>query len=76
MQLVIHELRRRLAEYRLMDKKLQDKYNMSFEDFKNKRVVEESGHSFEAEEDFCDWELALDGIDTINNELKKLSKYT
>jgi len=27
MQLVIHELRRRLAEYRLMEKKFLDKYN-------------------------------------------------
>ncbi|MRG76307.1 MAG: hypothetical protein C5S33_00875 [ANME-2 cluster archaeon] len=76
MQLVIHELRRRLAEYRLMDKKFCDKYNMAFEDFKSKKMVEESGRSFEVEEDFCDWELALDGIDTINNELKRIAKYT
>ena len=39
-------------------------------------MVEESGHSFEVEEDFCDWELALDGIETINNELKRIAKYT
>jgi hypothetical protein len=30
MQLVIHELRRRLAEYRLMEKKLHNKYNSYF----------------------------------------------
>ncbi|MCD4808936.1 MAG: hypothetical protein K8R17_03460 [Methanosarcinales archaeon] len=76
MQLVIHELRRRLAEYRLMEKKLHNKYNMAFEEFKSKKIVEESDRSFEVEEDFCDWELALDGIDTINNELKKIAKYT
>lgn len=73
---LLKELRRRLVEYRLMDKKLRDKYNMAFEDFKNKKMVEESGRSFEVEEDFCDWELALDGIDTINNELKRIAKYT
>ncbi|MDW7776593.1 MAG: hypothetical protein SCH39_09725 [Methanosarcinales archaeon] len=50
-----------------MDQKLRDKYNMSFEDCKTKRIVEESGWSFEVEEDFCDWELALDGIETIND---------
>jgi len=71
-----NELRRRLAEYRLMDRKLHNKYNMTFEDFKNKKMVEESGRSFEVEEDFCDWELTLDGIDTINNELKRIAKYT
>ena len=71
-----NELRRRLAEYRLMEKKLHNKYNMAFEEFKSTKMVEESGRSFEVEEDFCDWELALDGIDTINNELKKIAKYT
>ena len=76
MQLVIHELRRRLAEYRLMKNKLHSKYNMAFKEFKSKKMVEESCRSFEVEEDFCDWELALDGIDTINNELKKIAKYT
>jgi len=40
---VIHELRRRLAEYRLMEKKLHNKYNMAFEEFKSKKMVEESG---------------------------------
>jgi len=49
---------------------------MAFEEFKSKKMVEESGRSFEAEEDYCDWELALDGIDTINNELKRIAKYT
>ena len=71
-----NELRRRLAEYRLMEKKFCDKYNMPFEEFKSKKMVEESGRSFEVEEDFCDWELALDGIDTINNEFKRIAKYT
>jgi len=74
-QLVIHDLRRRLAEYRLMDNRLREKYKMVFEEFKSKRMVEELGNSFEVEGDYCDWELALDGIETINKELKKLAKY-
>jgi hypothetical protein len=76
MQLVIHELRRRLAEYRLMDRKFREKYNMNFDEFKQKRIVEELGHSFEVEKDYCDWEISLDGIKTINAELKKLASYT
>ena len=75
-QLVINELRRRLAEYKLMDKTFRDWYKMDFDEFKKKRVVEKSGHSFQVEEDFCDWELVLDGIKSITKDLKKLAKYS
>lgn len=49
---------------------------MDFDDFKRGHVVEESGYSFQAEEDYCDWELAIDGIQSISTELEKLAKYT
>ncbi len=75
-QLVINELRRRLAEYKLMDKTFRERYKMDFDDFKKKRMVEKLGHSFQVEENYCDWELALDGIETISAELKKLAKYS
>ncbi len=75
-QLVINELRRRLVEYKLMDKTFRERYKMDFDDFKKKRMVEKSGHSFQVEEDYCDWEIALDGIETISAELKKLAKYS
>jgi len=75
-QLVINELRRRLAEYKLMVKLFQERYKMDFDEFKSKKVVESSDYSFEVEEDYCDWELALDGIRTISAELKKLAKYS
>jgi len=75
-QLVINELRRRLAEYKLMDKVFHERYKMDFDEFKQKRFVEESGHPFQVEEDYCDWELAIDGIKTISIQLKKLAKYS
>lgn len=71
---VINELRRRLAEYKLMDKMFRVRYKMDFDEFKRKRVVKESGYSFKVEEDYCDWELALDGIKTFSAELKKLAR--
>ncbi len=74
--LVINELRRRLAEYKLMDKMFHDRYKMDFDEFKRKRVVEESGNSFQVEADYCDWELAIDGIKTISAQFNKLAKYT
>lgn len=75
-QLVINELRRRLAEYNLMDKMFRERYKMDFDEFKRKKVVKEFGYSFKVEEDYCDWELAFDGIKTISAELKKLAKYS
>ncbi len=75
-KLVINELRKRLAEYKLMDKIFRERYKMDFEEFKRRRVVEELGYSFDVEEDYCDWELAIDGIKTIADELKKLEKYS
>lgn len=56
--------------------KFQHKYNMSFDELKRKRIVEELDYSFEVEEDYCDWELALDGIETIKTELRKRTDYT
>jgi hypothetical protein len=75
-KLVINELHKRLAEYKLMDKMFQERYEMDFEEFKRRRVVEESGYSFNVEEDYCDWELSSDGIETITAELSKLAKYS
>lgn len=70
--LVINELRRRLAEYRLMDKMFRERYKMDFDEFKGKRIVEESGHSLQVEEDYFDWELAIDRIKTISANLISL----
>ena len=61
-KLITNELTRRLSEYKLIEKKLAKKYGMSFEEFKRNEVVKKENHSFEVEEDYCDWELAIDGI--------------
>ena len=49
---------------------------MDFEEFKHKQIVESLDYSFNVEEDYCDWELAIDGIKSITTELKNLSKYS
>ncbi len=74
--LVINELRRRFVEYKLMDKMFRERYKMDFDEFKGKRIVEGFGYSFQVEEDYCNWELAIDGIKTISAQFKKLAKYT
>jgi len=71
---LINELRRRLSEYILIDKIMRKKYGMGFEEFKAKNIVKEKGYSFEVENDYCDWELAVDGIETIKEKIKKLER--
>lgn len=73
-KLLIRELKRRLAEFRLIDSRLRKRYGLSFEEFKDRKIVEKHLHSFEVEQDYCDWELALDGIKTIQGEIEKLEK--
>ena len=60
--------------HKIVIRKFNEKYKMNFDEFKQKNMVEQLDHSFDAEEDYCDWELALDGIESINTELKKITK--
>ena len=71
---LINELRRKLSEYILIDKAMRRKYGMSFEEFKAKNIVKERNYSFEVESDYCDWELAIDGMKTIKEKIEKLEK--
>lgn len=73
-RLIENELRRRLARYQLMIRNLETKYRMDFETFKAEKMVAKSGHSFEVENDFCDWEMAIDGLKTIRRKLNKLQE--
>ncbi len=71
-QLLENELIRRLNRYQLTDRSLSRKYGMSFSNFKARRMVEERGYSYEVESDFWDWEMALDGIETVKTMLAEL----
>lgn len=71
---LINELKRKLSEYILIDKAMKNKYRMSFEEFRAKNIVKKKRHSFEVENDYCDWELAIDGIETIKEKIERLEK--
>jgi len=45
---------------------------MQFTEFKKQKMVEKNSHSFRIEEDYCDWELAIDGIQSVTAERKKM----
>jgi hypothetical protein len=73
-RLLESELIRRLTRYQLTNRLLKEKYSMSFDEFKKNRIVEKKNYSFEVESDFWNWEMALDGIETINRKLKVLKE--
>ena len=64
---------RRLTRYRITDDFYRNKYNMDFESFDKENIVEKQNYSFEVESDAQEWELAIDGIKTINRKLKELA---
>jgi len=72
-RLLENEMIRRLNRYQLTDRTLHRKYEMSFAEFPKRGVVEERGYSFEVESDFWNWEMALDGIETVEAMLVDLA---
>ncbi len=67
--LLIRDYMRRLTRYRMTDDFLRKKYGMDFENFEEKNLVRKENFSFEVESDSQEWELALDGIKTIENKI-------
>ena len=67
-----NEFRRRLNRYLLTDRLLRKKYHMSFAEFRDKEQVKKENYSFEAETDFCDWEMAITGIKCLREDLAEL----
>jgi len=72
-ELLRRDYMRRLTRYRMTNDFYRKKYGMDFEGFQKKNVVEKQGYAFEVESDAQEWELALDGIVTVEKKLKELS---
>ena len=66
------EVRRRLARYEMTDRLFQKKYGMSLDMFEKEELVARSGYSFEIENDHQDWDMAIDGIKMMREELIRL----
>ncbi|MBI5208285.1 MAG: hypothetical protein HY934_10940 [Candidatus Firestonebacteria bacterium] len=64
---------RRLTRYRKTDDFYTKKYNMNFETFQKENIIEKKNYTFEVESDSEEWELAIDGINTIEKRLKELT---
>ena len=64
---------RRLTRYRMTDDFYREKYSMDFEKFQKSNIVKDRGYTFEVESDAQEWELAIDGIKTVERKLKELA---
>ena len=71
-KLLYNETRRKLIEYELRDRNLTKKYGMSFEDFREKNMIEKLGYTWEVEKDYQNWEIARDGIETMEEIIDKV----
>ena len=71
-KVVDEALARRLHHYQYIDRRMQQKYGMPFAEFRGRRVVAQRSYGFEVESDFWEWELAVDGIATIERRLSEL----
>jgi len=66
------EYQRRLARYRLTDRQLTSKYNMDFASFETQQMTKQLDYSWEVESDAMAWETAVDGIQTMQEQLRLL----
>jgi hypothetical protein len=71
-KMVENEIRRRLARYELTNSLLQKKYGMTFDEFERREMVKKLGYSFEVENDYHDWDMAIDGIKMLRQDLEEL----
>lgn len=71
-RLLAAELRRRLAGYRRTDLQLRQKYGFDFETFERQEMTKQRGYSWEVESDAIAWETAVDGIRTMERQLREL----
>jgi hypothetical protein len=71
-KLLYNETRRKLIEYELLDRNLARKYGMSFDEFREKKMIEKLGYTWEVEKDYQNWEIARDGIETMEELIDKV----
>ena len=72
-EMLRHDYRRRLNRYKHVDKAMRPKYGMSYDDFTKRGVVKQQNFSWEVESDSQDWEMALDGIRTVERRFRELN---
>ena len=70
--LIEAEYLRRLKRYRRQDRLLTQKYGMTFEEFVERRVVQQEAYTWDVEQEAMNWETAVGGIMTMKRKLQEL----
>ncbi len=70
--MLYNETRRKLIEYVLQDRNLAKKYGMSFDEFREKKMIEKLGYTWEVEKDYQNWEIARDEIETMKGMIDRV----
>ena len=61
---------RNLLQYQAMERRFREKYQTTFEQFRSEKLGTEM--SFEVEQDYFDWELAVTGVEEVREKLERL----
>lgn len=74
LKLTEKEVRRRISRYEITARNFERKYKTTFDEFSKKDMVNKLGHTWEAERDFFDWEMAVTELKELKATLKELGK--
>jgi len=69
--LLLEQAQNNLIKYETIVRQFEAKYGQNFEAFR--RNVLSSDPSFEVEQDYFDWELAVTGLADVEEEIKHLT---
>jgi hypothetical protein len=69
-ELLLERARKNLIKYRTMARDFEAKYSVDFETFRQR--ILDSDPAFEVEQDYFDWEMAVTGIDDMQEEIVRL----
>lgn len=72
LELFLERAQKNLIKYQTTARQLQVKYGQSFDTYRQKILSTEP--SYEMEQDYFDWELAVTGIADMETEIKRLRK--
>ena len=72
-KILVENLRKKLAEFQLIDNRFKKKYGMTLEKFENKNIINKKGFSFEVESDYHEWDSAVDAIKAMRFYIKDIS---
>lgn len=71
-KIVQSEIKRKLLSFELIDIQYKKNYEMEFEDF-FKNIIKDKTPSFDEEQDYFNWEMAITALKELRQDLNKLN---